>query len=86
MVGGVGGIFLEKYLFPRLESNSFFSEMDFFKGTSENVTIINKTEQVTVREDDSINQIASRASTAVVNIISIYFSFSRFSRFSSLRT
>lgn len=70
-VGGFGGAYMERYLFPRLSENSFFGKFSFFKNASENVTIINKTEQVTVREDDSINQIASRASTAVVNIVSL---------------
>ncbi|KKT89905.1 MAG: 2-alkenal reductase [Candidatus Moranbacteria bacterium GW2011_GWC2_45_10] len=70
-VGGLGGAYMERYLFPRLSENSFFGKFSFFKNASENVTIINKTEQVTVKEDDSVNQIASRASTAVVNIVSI---------------
>jgi serine protease Do len=41
------------------------------KRSAENVTVINKTEQVTIKEDDSINEVASQASNAVVNIISI---------------
>ncbi len=70
-IGGIGGVYMDRYLFPRLSENSFFGKFSFFSNASENITIINKTEQVTVREDDSVNQIASRASTAVVNIISI---------------
>ena len=38
---------------------------------AENVTIINNTQQVTIKEDDSINEVASLASNAVVNIVSI---------------
>ncbi len=71
ILGGIGGIFMNNYLFPRLSHQAFFEKIPFLKKASENITIINKTEQVTVKEDDSVNQIASRAATAVVNIISI---------------
>ncbi|KKU54106.1 MAG: 2-alkenal reductase [Candidatus Moranbacteria bacterium GW2011_GWE1_49_15] len=62
---------MDRYVVPRLGASQFFGKFSFFKEAAENVTIINKTEQVTVREDDSVNQIASRASTSVVNVISI---------------
>jgi len=71
IIGGFGGVYMDRYLFPRMSENSFFGKFSFFRNASENVTVINRTEQITVREDDSINQIASRASTAVVNIISM---------------
>lgn len=71
VIGGVGGVFTDKYLFPRLSTSILFKDSGFFKKANESVTIINKTEQVTVREDDSVNQIASRAATSVVNIISL---------------
>lgn len=71
VIGGIGGVFMDKYLFPRLGASKLFGDMDFFRKSSENVTVINKTEQITIKEDDSVNRIASRASTAVVNIISI---------------
>jgi len=71
IIGGFGGVYMDRYFFPRLSENSFLGKFPFFKDASENITIINKTEQVTVKEDDSVNQIASRASTAVVSVISI---------------
>lgn len=71
VIGGFGGVYMDRYLFPRLSEKSFFAKFSFFRKAAENVTVINKTEQVTVMEDDSINQIASRASTAVVSIISL---------------
>ncbi|NTW27505.1 MAG: serine protease, partial [Candidatus Moranbacteria bacterium] len=48
----------------------YLSRINLLKRSAENVTVINKTEQVTIKEDDSINEIASQASNAVVNIIS----------------
>jgi len=71
IVAAVAVVFIERYFLPRLSASQFFSKYKFLQKASENVTIINKTEQVTVKEDDSINTIASQAIPAVVNIISI---------------
>lgn len=70
-VGGIGGVFFEHSIVPRLASSHFFSRLSWVKSVSENITIINKTEQVTIREDDSIEQVVSQPATAVVNIIAI---------------
>lgn len=70
VVGGLGGIFIEEravpYLisvFPALSRNAFLT------GLSGKVTVIERTEQLVVREDDSVNAIVSQPSTAVVNLI-----------------
>jgi len=70
IVGGTGGLFFEHYVLPRLRTNTALTKSGLFKKMSENVTVINKTEQITVNEDDSVNKIASRATNSVVNIIS----------------
>lgn len=64
-------ILTQHYLFPWLSSTKIFSQYKFLEKAAENVTIINKTEQVTVKEDDLVSTVASNAATAVVNIISI---------------
>ena len=71
LVGGVGGVYVEQRILPIIRTNKYLSRIDFLKHSAENVTVINKTEQVTIKEDDSINEIASQASNAVVNIISL---------------
>jgi serine protease Do len=71
VVGGVGGVFFDQRVLPFIRTNRYLSKIDFLQKTAENVTIINKTEQITIKEDDSINEIASQASNAVVNIISV---------------
>lgn len=71
VVGGIGGIFFERYVLPRVRTNSVLSKLDLFRRVGENITVINKTEQVTVMEDDSVNKIASRAANSVVNILSV---------------
>lgn len=63
-------VITEHYLFPYLSAAKIFSQWKILQKAAENVTIINKTEQVIVREDDSLNTIVSKAVPAVVNIIS----------------
>ncbi|MGB5018982.1 MAG: hypothetical protein WBO66_04590, partial [Candidatus Moraniibacteriota bacterium] len=71
LIGGVGGIFFEHSVLPRLATMKLFSRSVWVKNASENTTIINKVEQVTIREDDSVEQVVSQSATAVVNIIAI---------------
>jgi serine protease Do len=70
IIAGLSGIFFDRYLFPRLALNSFFSKYDFFKKSAENVTVINKTEQIYIRDNYSVEKIASPILSSVVNIIS----------------
>jgi serine protease Do len=71
IIGGLGAVFLDFYAIPRLSTMPPFSKYEFFKKATENVTVINKTEQVTVKEEDSVNKVASQAAASTVNIISI---------------
>lgn len=71
ILGGLGGIIANRYFFPYLSTTKLFSKYEFLKKSAENVTVINKTEQVFVKEDASISKIANSASSSVVNIISI---------------
>ncbi|MCK9379056.1 MAG: S1C family serine protease [Candidatus Moranbacteria bacterium] len=71
VIGGIGGAFIDRYLFPELSQYPFFSKCAFLKKVNENVTIIEKTEQVMVREEDSIQKVISRPSSGMVNILSI---------------
>jgi serine protease Do len=71
MLGGLGGIIASRYFFPYLTSTILFSKYEFLKKSFEEVTIINKTEQVFVKEETSIEKIANQASASVVNIVSI---------------
>lgn len=72
LIGGLGGIFFERFVLPELASYKVFADHPFFKKTTERTTIINKTEQVVVREDDSVDSIVSQPATAVVNIVTVF--------------
>ncbi|MBA4320166.1 MAG: hypothetical protein C0412_17335 [Flavobacterium sp.] len=69
--GSIGALWANYYLLPKLSAFPLFSQSDILKRFRENVTVINKTEQLTITEESSISKIASQASTTTVNIISI---------------
>jgi serine protease Do len=71
LAGGIGSFLFQSYILPKVGSSPTLSKLGIFKKASENITIVNKTEQVIVNEENSINKIASQASASVVNIISI---------------
>lgn len=71
VIGGIGGVFSDRYLLPKISQHPFFSKCAFLKKANENVTVIEKTEQVIVKEEDSIGRIISRPSSAMVNILSV---------------
>jgi S1-C subfamily serine protease len=71
VLGGVGGVLFERSLVPRLAATEYFSDWDFFQQAAERMTVINKTEQIVSREDDSVEKIVSQPATAVVNIVAL---------------
>lgn len=68
IVGGIGGMLTDAYT-PNLASLPVLNSFSIFKKMTDRVTIINKTEQVVIREDDSVEKIVSQPATAVVNIV-----------------
>lgn len=70
LLGGLGGIIADRYLFPYLSSTDYFIKHDFLKKSASDVTVINKTEQVFMKEESSINKISNQTASSIVNIIS----------------
>lgn len=71
VIGGIGGVYFNQHVLPILRTNKTLTRFDLLKKTAENVTVINNTEQITVKEDDLINEVSAQAANAVVNIVSI---------------
>lgn len=71
IIGGIASITVDRYIFPKLGMTKFFSRFSIFQEINEKVNVIERTEKVIVKEENSINEIASQAATAVVNIVSI---------------
>ncbi len=68
-VGGGAGVYFEHRLIPQLASTKPFSQFHFLQNLTERVTIVQKTEQVVIREDDTVERIVSQPATAVVSLI-----------------
>lgn len=81
-LGWFGSLFFGRYLTPLLIRNDFFSKMGIFDNDNKNTTIINKTEKILVKEDDSITEISSNAVYSVVNV----FSFAKEEKEKSYKT
>jgi S1-C subfamily serine protease len=71
IVGGFGGFIFDRYLMPFLGSCRFFSKYDFLQGSGKNTTIIRETERVVVKDDNSVNELASSAAQSVVDVFAI---------------
>ncbi|MBP6889562.1 MAG: PDZ domain-containing protein [Candidatus Moranbacteria bacterium] len=69
MLGGTGGVFFDRSFLPWLAVQRGLDRVGFLKRAADNVTIINKTEQILVQEDNSLGTIVSQPSTAVVTLI-----------------
>ncbi len=69
-MGGFSGIVADRFLMPWLSSKDSFNRFAFFKKANENVTVINKTEQIVVQEDSSIIKTAQNILPSVVKIVS----------------
>lgn len=69
LLGGVGGVLFDEYLIPQLSSSSVFANTNLFKKLNDRVTIINKTEQVMIREDEPVEKVISQPATAVVTVL-----------------
>jgi 2-alkenal reductase len=70
LLGGLGGILADHFLFPYLSTTALFSKYEFLKKASQNVTVINKTEQVVIKEEFSIEKIINQVSSSIVNVVS----------------
>ncbi|TAK95190.1 PDZ domain-containing protein [Patescibacteria group bacterium] len=69
--GSGGALFANYYLMPKLSTYPALENLGIFKKFKENVTVITRTEQVTVKEDTSVAKVASQASASSVTIISV---------------
>jgi S1-C subfamily serine protease len=69
--GSIGALWANYYLLPKLSTVPFFARMEILKRFRENVTVVNKTEQITIPEDSAINKIASQSVSSVVDIVSL---------------
>lgn len=70
VISGVSSVISDKYIFPWLATRDCFKNKAFFKQAMENVTVINKTEQITVSENKDISGYTQKSASSVVEIVS----------------
>ena len=70
VIAGMSGILADHFLFPYLTTTNVFQRYKWLEKSVENVTVINKTEQVYVKEDSSVAKLMSPVVSSVVNVIS----------------
>jgi S1-C subfamily serine protease len=70
VLAGFAGVVGERFLMPWLSGFDSLQKYSFFKKANEQVTIINKTEQVSVKEDYSVAKTAEKTLPSVVSIVS----------------
>lgn len=69
MLAGFFGVVAERFVMPWLSTKDSLQKFKFFQKANEKVTVINKTEQITVKEDFSVSKAAQNILPAVVSII-----------------
>ena len=70
IVSGISSVISDKFIFPWIATRDGFENRAFFKQAMDNVTVINKTEQVTVSENQDISSYTQKSASSVVEIVS----------------
>lgn len=69
ILSGFFAVFFDRLAMPWISSYDRFAKYKFFQKLNERVTVINKTEQVTVKEDFSVTKTAENILPTVVSVI-----------------
>jgi serine protease Do len=70
LLSSIMAVFLNGYFFPRLATKPPFSRWGIISPNKENVTVINRTEQVIAEPDVLFEKVAAPAAKSIVNVIS----------------
>jgi serine protease Do len=70
IVSGVSLVIIDRYIFPYLTTVKWIGEYKFFQKATESVVMVNKTEQVTVSEEQTVSRYTSKSAASVVEIVS----------------
>jgi S1-C subfamily serine protease len=70
IISGISAIVADRYVFPRVANTSFFSRNKLLKNFTTDVTVINKTEQVYVKEDTTVTKLTNNVGSSIANVIS----------------
>ncbi len=68
IIGGLGGISADQFLFPYLSNIPFFAEFEFIKQAGNRTTIINPTEEIIITENMAIEDAIDKVGSCLVVI------------------
>lgn len=68
LIGAVGGIFGTQFFLPYLASKPYFDRFEFIRRGTDGTTIINKQDQIIVRENEQLEKMVEKTVPSVVGI------------------
>ena len=71
IISGISGVVADRYLFPYLSTAKIFSRWSLLKKSTENITFINKTEQVYLKEESSFAKVSGQIASSLATIVSV---------------
>lgn len=71
IIGSLGGVFGSQVFFPYLAGKHPFSEIQFIREAGRGTTIINRKEEVVVRENERLSEVVSKTLPLIVGVRSI---------------
>lgn len=72
LLGGLGGVWMEHYVIPKMGTMPQFERLSFFKGIKDRTTIINRSETIKISEDTAILDAVRKNNPAAVKIVANY--------------
>jgi S1-C subfamily serine protease len=70
VISGVSLFIINHYIIPRLSTEKWLNKYKFLQRATDNVVVVNKTEQVTVSEDQNVSLYSNKSASSVVEIVS----------------
>lgn len=65
-LGGLGGVLANQFLFPYLANLPFFNQLAFIREAGQQTTIVNKTEEIIITENQALEEAIKKVSPSVV--------------------
>lgn len=72
IVGGVGGVWMEHILIPKMGMMPQFENLSFFKGIKDRTTIINRSETIKISDDSALLDAIRKTNPAAVKVVANY--------------
>ncbi|HEB01579.1 MAG TPA: hypothetical protein ENI16_01115 [Candidatus Portnoybacteria bacterium] len=71
VIGGLGGILADRFLFPVLANLSFLRQTAFIQKLTDRTTVIKQTEKIIIKEETAVEEAIDRISPSLVGVESL---------------